>query len=77
MEPHLPTQPTWRCSRCGAPWPCPAACTDLRAEFAGHTVSLAMYLGRCLVDASADLPDLPAGDLHRRFIGWLRAERNE
>ncbi|WP_255474541.1 hypothetical protein [Micromonospora sp. AMSO31t] len=44
----------------------------MRAEFGGASVSLALYLGAQLVRASADLHWLPAGVLHRRFLGWVR-----
>lgn len=35
-------------------------------------ISLALYLGAQLVRASEDLTWVPAGALHRRFLGWLR-----
>jgi hypothetical protein len=73
---HLPMQPSWRCTACDATWPCPAARAQLRAEFADETVSLAMYLGRCMIDAAADRPDLAPGDLHRRFLAWIRTGRS-
>ena len=76
-DPHLPTQPSWRCATCGYAWPCPTAHDQLRAEFGGEIVSLAMYLGRCMVDAAVDLPELAPGDLHRRFLGWLRPFRHD
>lgn len=69
---HLPIQPSWRCHSCGMAWPCPAACAQLRTEFADDLVALAMYLARCMIDAAGDRVDLPAGDLHRRFLGWIR-----
>jgi hypothetical protein len=33
------------------------------------------YLGACLVEATGDLPHALAGELHRRFVGWLRPSR--
>ncbi|RBQ11273.1 hypothetical protein DQE82_11140 [Micromonospora sp. LHW51205] len=45
---------------------------ELRAEYAGAPVSLALYLGAYLVQASEDMPWAPAGALHRRFVGWTR-----
>jgi hypothetical protein len=73
---HLPVRPSWRCAACECPWPCLTACHELPVEFDGAFVSLALYLGRCFVDAAADLPDRPTEDLHRRFIGWLRPIRH-
>ncbi|RZU76283.1 hypothetical protein EV384_4920 [Micromonospora kangleipakensis] len=62
----------WRCSsgrrgascRRDAPWPCRTRQRELRAEFDGASVSLALYMGAQLVRASADLTWLPAGALH-------------
>lgn len=71
-------RPVWswqrwrRICRCGNELPCHTRRAELRAEFDGATVSLALYLGAQFVAASQDLPWLPAGDLHRRFLGWLR-----
>lgn len=36
-------------------------------------MSLALYLGSYLVQATEDMPWTPAGVLHRRFLGWTRA----
>lgn len=69
---HGPVLPIWSCGGCAAPWPCATRRQQLRAEFDGAAVSLALYLGAQLVRASADLHWLPAGVLHRRFLGWLR-----
>jgi hypothetical protein len=35
-------------------------------------VSLALYMGSYLVSAAEDLVWIPAGYLHRRFVGWTR-----
>ncbi|MFU8855099.1 hypothetical protein ACNAW0_29660 [Micromonospora sp. SL1-18] len=72
MSTHGPVLPTWTCGGCGGPWPCPTRRRELRAEYADAPVSLALYLGAQLVRASADLHWLPAGALHRRFLGWVR-----
>lgn len=72
MTTHEPVLPIWSCGGCGAPWPCPTRRQELRAEFAEAPVSLALYLGAQLVSASEDLSWVPAGRLHRRFLGWLR-----
>jgi len=44
----------------------------LRAEYSGTSVSLAMYLAACMVDAAHDLPHASAGLLYDRFLGWMR-----
>jgi hypothetical protein len=75
VSPHTPMRPSWRCAGCGGEWPCPSARRRLLAEYEGATVSLALYLASNFVDAAADLPDLPAGNLYRRFLGWVRANR--
>lgn len=69
---HGPVQPVWSCGGCGLPWPCPTRKQELRAQFAGASVSLALYLGSYLVQAAEDMPRTPAGALHHRFIGWTR-----
>lgn len=74
---HLPMRPGWNCVGCGAAWPCPSARAQLRAEYDGALVSLAMYLGRCFVEAAEDLPQQPAGCLHERFVGWIRPDRSQ
>lgn len=45
---------------------------ELRAEYADAPVSLALYLGSYLVQATEDMPWTPAGVLHRRLLGWTR-----
>ncbi|MET8203325.1 hypothetical protein ABZX58_27995 [Micromonospora taraxaci] len=45
---------------------------ELRAEYAGAPVSLALYLGSYLVQTTEDMHWAPAGVLHRRFLGWTR-----
>ncbi|WP_107077465.1 hypothetical protein [Micromonospora sp. MH33] len=72
MTTHEPVLPVWSCGGCGAPWPCTTRRQQLGAEFDHAPVSLALYLGAQLVRASADLHWLPAGALHRRFLGWVR-----
>ena len=72
MTTHGPVMPIWSCGGCNAAWPCPTRQRELRAEFAGAPVSLALYLGSYLVQAAEDLTWVPAGALHRRFLGWTR-----
>jgi len=64
--------PIWSCGGCDLPWPCPTRKRELRAEYADAPVSLALYLGSYLVQATEDMPWTPAGVLHRRFLGWAR-----
>jgi hypothetical protein len=69
---HGPVLPLWTCGGCGAPWPCATRKQELQAEFEDATVSLALYMGAYLVSAAEDLVWIPAGYLHRRFLGWTR-----
>jgi hypothetical protein len=50
---------------------------ELRAEFDGAPVSLALYMGAYLVSAAEDLVGIPSGYLHRRFVGWTRAAHRD
>lgn len=72
MTTHVPVLPIWSCGGCDAPWPCRTRQRELRAEFDNAPISLALYLGAQLARASEDLTWVPAGALHRRFLGWLR-----
>ncbi|MEU5942661.1 hypothetical protein ABZ807_26610 [Micromonospora sp. NPDC047548] len=69
---HGPVPPVWTCGGCDLPWPCPTRKRELRAEFDRAPVSLALYMGSYFVWAAEDLAWLPAGTLHRRFVGWVR-----
>jgi len=69
---HLPDRPSWSCRTCDNPWPCVTARLQLRAEYDGHSVPLMMYLTSHMIGAAGDLADkLTAGDLVRRFLGWV------
>lgn len=72
MTTHGPMMPIWTCEGCNAPWPCRTRQQELRAEYEGASVSLALYMGAQLVCASRDLTWVPAGVLHLRFLGWTR-----
>jgi hypothetical protein len=72
MTTHVPLRPTWTCVGCGQLWPCPTRRRELLAEFSGSSVGLGLYLSACLVEASAQLPDVLAGELYSRFVGWSR-----
>jgi hypothetical protein len=71
MTTHNPVTPAWTCGGCGAEWPCLTRRRELHAEFAGATVSLAIYLGSYFAAAAPDLRYAPAGLLHQRFVGWV------
>lgn len=70
---HSPVSRAWTCSGCGLPWPCPTRKQELQAGYDRAPVSLALYLGAHLVQATADMPWTPAGILHQRFLGWTRS----
>lgn len=73
MTAHSPVTRAWTCNGCGLPWPCPTRKQELQAEYDRAPVSLALYLGAHLVQATEDMPWTPAGILHRRFLGWTRS----
>jgi hypothetical protein len=72
MTDHLPIRGNWICVGCSLSWPCPTRRRQLLAQYTDAPVSLTLVLGSALVDACADLADIPAGDLHARFVGWAR-----
>jgi hypothetical protein len=69
---HLPVRPTWTCGGCPSAWPCDTRRSELLAEYFDAPTSLHLYLGACLVEAAGDLPHALAGELYRRFLGWVR-----
>jgi hypothetical protein len=62
---------SWICLGCGAPWPCPTRRRQLLSQYHDAPASLALLLSSAMVEASADLRDMLAGDLHDQFVGWL------
>jgi hypothetical protein len=68
---HQPTAHTWLCATCWLPWPCETRRRQLLAQYTNAPVSLALVLGSAMIEAAADLRDVPAGDLHEQFVGWL------
>jgi hypothetical protein len=68
---HAPVRPEWTCGGCGETWPCETRKEELQGEYANAPVSLALYLGSCLVTASGDLPTHRASHLHARFFSGL------
>ncbi len=69
---HVPIRPGWVCAACGVAWPCSTRRQQLADEYDGAAVSLAVLMSSYLLDAAADLPLSQAGDLHVRFLGWVR-----
>jgi hypothetical protein len=69
---HIPLRPGWLCAGCGGHWPCGPRQRQLRAEYSGVSVSLAMFLAACMVEAAHDMPQAMAGQLYERFLGWVR-----
>ncbi|HEY0697292.1 MAG TPA: hypothetical protein VGD43_05725 [Micromonospora sp.] len=74
-RPHRPGRPHWRCTACGAPYPCGSGRLALLAQYGDDRLSLAIHLAARMLDAARDLEllghcaDMPA--LHPRFVGWL------
>ena len=75
MTGHLPERRTWLCSTCGAEWPCRPRRAALIAEYAEAPTSLVLVMNASLIEAGDDMPDVPAGVLNARFLGWLWAPR--
>ncbi len=73
MSAHVPQRLTWLCAGCGDDWPCRTRRRQLLAEYTGAPVSLGLLMASALVDAMADLPAEPAGELYERFLGWVRS----
>lgn len=71
MSSHLPMRPAWVCSGCGGDWPCHTKRLQLRAEFLGAPVSLALYLSACFIEAAHSNPQARVGELYTRFLGWV------
>jgi len=69
---HRPERPSWRCARCGEPWPCEPGQEELLTTHADDRVGLAMLLGGQFVQATRDLPDVAVGVLLEQFMGWWR-----
>jgi hypothetical protein len=72
MTVHIPIRPSWLCAGCGDAWPCRFKQRELIAEYAGGEVSLRVLMAMRHCDAAGDLPEVPAGELYQRFVGWTR-----
>ncbi|MFK3980747.1 hypothetical protein ACI2K4_10280 [Micromonospora sp. NPDC050397] len=70
-EVHACAQPTWRCTACEQPWPCPPARQALADQFGTDRVGLSVYMGEMLAPAARDIR-LSPGELWDRFIDWTR-----
>jgi hypothetical protein len=71
MSAHQPMAQSWLCLGCGLPWPCRTRQRQFLGQYADAPASLALVLGSALIEACNDLRDLPAGQLHDQFVGWL------
>lgn len=75
---HVPHRPTWRCSGCLRPWPCPVARTELLEEYADTPASLAIYLDDMASWAQWDLLGTgTAIEVRRRITGWVASAQPE
>ncbi|MGC9665555.1 flavin reductase [Planosporangium sp. 12N6] len=72
---HSPIRPQWICVGCGYAWPCPTRRGQLAAEYDRAPVCLSLLMSAHFVQAAADLPGVPAGDLRMRFVVWLPGTR--
>ncbi len=68
---HLASRPGWTCQVCDEPYPCPTRRTQLLGEFGGASVQLSVFMAVDFAEAVAELPGVPAEDLHQRFF-WYR-----
>ena len=71
MSAHNPMAQSWVCLGCSLPWPCPTRRRQLLGQYADAPVSLALLLGSAMIEASADLRGVLAGELYDQFVGWL------
>lgn len=77
MTEHRPGRPHWHCTTCGQRWPCRTAKRDLRrAAASGKPDEVRRALEFARQDAESDFAVLGTlaeqGDLHDRFVAWLR-----
>ncbi|WP_432827345.1 hypothetical protein [Dactylosporangium sp. CA-092794] len=70
---HIPARPTWRCTGCAEPWPCPQKREQLLAEHEGSPGELRTLMALRVADAAEDLRQFGAEQLWNRFLGWLPA----
>jgi hypothetical protein len=73
---HLPARPAWTCVVCGDDYPCATRRAQLLADLDGAAVQLAVFMRRDYLEATIELPTIPAEDLHVRFF-WYRYRQPE
>jgi hypothetical protein len=71
LSDHLTARPVWTCVVCGDDYPCATRRAQLLEEFRGASVQFATFMSIDFLDAVADPPDVPPGELHARFF-WFR-----
>ncbi|MFE9189233.1 hypothetical protein ACFYL6_06470 [Micromonospora sp. NPDC007208] len=71
MTKHGPVLPLWLCETCDRPWPCAPRRDELLGEHAATSISLALYMGACVLSARKDMSWAPPDALRRRFLGWM------
>jgi len=71
MTAHNPVAQVWECSGCGDPWPCRTRQRELTATYTRAPASLVTYMSQYMAVARVELPDVPEGALHARFLGWI------
>lgn len=70
---HLPQRPSWQCTSCDQPWPCPPARVQLGEAYAGDPFGLAMYAATLLEQAAAEVDNhVTPRELYERFVAWTR-----
>lgn len=72
---HVPLRPIWMCTACGVDWPCVTKRRHLQAEYGRAPVSLSLLMSSYFVDAAVDMPAVPCGQMHARFLGWLPGDQ--
>jgi hypothetical protein len=74
-EVHEPERPFWICGVDGLDWPCPARRQAMLESW--EPTTLAIVMAGYFVQACAELSSGDVGEIHRRFLGWVRdAERS-
>ncbi|MEU7980582.1 flavin reductase [Micromonospora sp. NPDC049081] len=75
--PHVAMRPLWRCRNCGRQWPCQPAKLALLTEYRHDRMSLLIYLGTLMHEATNQLTQLhpahPPTGMTERFLSWARA----
>jgi hypothetical protein len=68
---HEPLRPSWKCAADGADWPCVEAREHMLTAWT--PVPRALTMATYFTQACEDLSTAPAGEIHRRFLGWIRS----